>query len=171
MGMERAAQAVDADPVAGALIAQPRTPAAGAFASAIGRAAHGVRAGAGNLQDSGTAAKGSIEGDGFVADNLCALRTEIKQNRCDPLLDAGHGGRGHAHRGGAYTAHAGIVEGLFKQRAQIGFRHFRTYAQALDGTALRVSQNPFPLQNGGAGACSSAVDSQNHVHCLLAPCR
>ncbi len=77
IGMERAAQAVDADPVAGAFIAQTRTPAAGAFAAAVGRAANGVGAGAGNLQDSGAATEGRIEGDHLVADNLGALDAKV----------------------------------------------------------------------------------------------
>jgi len=76
MRMERAANAVDADPVAGTLVAQPRTPAAGALPAAVGRAAHSVRAGSGNLQDSGATVEGRVEGDYLVADDPLNARLQ-----------------------------------------------------------------------------------------------
>jgi hypothetical protein len=75
-GMERPSHAVQPDPVAGAFVAQPRAIAAGALAAAVGRAADGVRAGSGNLQDSGAALKGCVQSDDFVAHHFGPLRAE-----------------------------------------------------------------------------------------------
>ena len=50
IGMQRPAQAVHSDPVTGAFVSQPRTPAARAFTATIRCPADGIRAGSRNLQ-------------------------------------------------------------------------------------------------------------------------
>ena len=162
--MEGAAQAVDADPVAGAFVAEARAPATGAFAAAVGGAANGVGAGSGDLEDSGTALKGCVEGDDLVADNLRALRAKVVEDRGDPFGDAGHGHAGHAAGGGADTGDTGLGVHILEQRAQVGLGSFSAYAQALDGAVFSVRQNPVAQNDRGAGVCPSAIDSQHCIH-------
>ena len=73
VGVEGAAHSVEADPVTGAFVAEAGAPAASALAAAIGHAADGVGAGAGDLEDSGAAFEGGVEGDDFVADDFSDL--------------------------------------------------------------------------------------------------
>ena len=100
VGVERAADSVDADPVAGTLVAEARAPAAGGLERAIGRAADGVGAGAGNLENSRASVKCGVERDDVVADDFGACNAKIVEDSGDPFRDAGHGGAGHTAGGG-----------------------------------------------------------------------
>ena len=96
-----AAQAVQADPVARALVAEARAPAACALALAVGRAADGVGAGSGDLENSRPAAESSIERDHFVTDDVGQLDAKIVEDLSNPFRSSGHADAGHSAAGGA----------------------------------------------------------------------
>jgi hypothetical protein len=167
--VERAANGVDADPVARAFVAEARAPAAGGFEAAIGRAADAVGAGSGDLQDSRPSLKGRVEGDDMVAHHFGALDAEIVEDRGDPLRDAGHAGAGHAAASGLDAFDAGLRKGFFQHGAQIGFRRLSAHAQSLDGSALPCAHNLAIGDNGGPCVGAAAVNSQNYAHGLSIP--
>ena len=163
VGVEGAANGVEADPIARAFVAQARAPAAGTFGGRR-RAADGVGAGAGDLQNAGAAAKGGVEGDDLVADNFGALDGKIVKDGGDPLGDAGHGGAGHAAGGRANLRDAGLRIDILEEGAQVGFGSFGADAQALDGTAFSEGEGAFAVHDRGARVSATAVDSENCGH-------
>jgi hypothetical protein len=149
------------DPVAGALVAQPRTPPSGALAAAVRHAANSVGAGSGNLQNSRPSLERRVQGYHFVAHHLGVRGAKLLHGSVEPLFDTGQGGAGHARTGCIHASDPGLGERLFEHRAEILIRNLLAHPQPLDGTALNVSQNPVSVLDRCAGACATAVNSQH----------
>ena len=67
MGAESGADGFEADPVAGAFVAEDGAPAAGGVEGSVGGAADDVGTGSGDDEDAGASVEGCVEGDFFVA--------------------------------------------------------------------------------------------------------
>lgn len=99
--VEGEADGVDADPVAGALVSNGRTVAAGVGGAAGVVARDNVGPGPCDGKDAGAAAKGGVKGDLVVSgEDESALGDEVSQRPGGPLADDGDGNACKADAGG-----------------------------------------------------------------------
>lgn len=111
-GVEGEADAVLADPVAGAFVADGGSPATGVAGLAGGGAGDDVGAGAGDGEDAGAAVEGGVEGDLVVAgEDEAARGDEVGEGVGGPLADDGDGDAGEADAGAGNLSERDLGEG------------------------------------------------------------
>ncbi len=111
-GVKGEADGVLADPVAGALVADGRTPTAGVAGLAGECAGDNIGSGAGDGEDAGAAVEGGVEGDLVVAgEDEGAGWEEVGEGAGGPLADDGDGDAGEADAGGANIGEGDTGEG------------------------------------------------------------
>src|SRR6202789_1900754 len=169
VSMQPAPHAVYANPIARALVPQPRAIPARAFPAAIGRPSDRVRARSGNLQDARATLKRSVQRNHFIAHHFGALHLEVLKNGGDPFHGPRQTAAGHATAGSEHSFDARLRIHIGQQFAQVRFRNLRTDTQPLDGTAFSVSQNSPLRSNHGAGPSPSTVNSKHNTHSYKAP--
>lgn len=110
--MEGVADGVDADPVAGALVADSRSEAAGVGRLARGGASEDIGAGAGDGEDAGAAVKGGVEGDLVVSgEDQGAGGQKRGKGAGGPLADERDGDAGQTDAGGVNVGEGDAGEG------------------------------------------------------------
>ena len=140
----------EADPEAGALVAEDGTPAARTVEAAVGRAADDVGAGAGDDEDSWASGEGCVEGDFFVAAE--------DERAGDFGGDCGGGPGADGRDGEAGEAEAGASD-LAERDAGGGDDLFDHGLEASGGFCLRDAHE-FDGAGGGTGEDAGRVGEE-----------
>jgi hypothetical protein len=160
MGAEGGAEGFEADPVAGAFVAEDGAPAAGVVEGAVRGAADNVGAGAGDDEDAGAGVEGGVEGDFIVAEEEERAGDAGGDGLRGPVADGGNGEAGEADAGagdlGERDAGGGGDFGEHGVEAGGGFG--LGGAHELDGAGGGAGEDAFAVGEETVGFGAAGVD-------------
>ena len=165
-GVEGDADGVAAEPVAGALVAEYGSPAAGTVEGAGGGAGDDVGAGAGDDQDAGAAGEGAVEGDLLVAAEQEVAGDGRGHGALGPVADGGDGEAGEADAGAGDLAErdGGGGGGIDEQVLQALGGDLLGDPHELDGAGGAAGEDAVVIGEEALGLGSTGVDCEVQGH-------
>ena len=165
---ECGAEAFAADLVAGALVGELGSPAAGGDEGAVGHAAGDVGAGAGHDEDAGAAVEGCVERDLYVAEKDELAGDAGGEGFAEPVGDEWNGFAGGADAGAGDVLRRDASEGgeLSEGVVEIGGGGGGVGAHALDGAGAHAGELAGFVGEEVVGLGAADIEGKEERHAM-----